>query len=45
MRLELQNREENFNKIFNKSPQVGITQISKTQDVCSLFLYFITIIY
>lgn len=35
IKLELQNREENLNKIFNKSPQIGLTtQASKMSEVC-----------
>ena len=41
MKLELQNREESFNKIFNKSSQIG-TQISKSSEVCFKILYYIT---
>eukprot|EP00026_Physarum_polycephalum_P001266 Phypoly_transcript_01267.p1 GENE.Phypoly_transcript_01267~~Phypoly_transcript_01267.p1 ORF type:complete len:1049 (+),score=185.29 Phypoly_transcript_01267:344-3490(+) len=33
MKLELHNREENFNKIFNKSPQIGVAQVSKSYDL------------
>jgi hypothetical protein len=38
MKLELQNREENFNKIFNKSPQIGITPVSKSFEVSFYYL-------
>lgn len=31
-KLELQNREQNFNKVFNRAPNVGVMQVAKPKE-------------